>query len=104
VCLTINGQRHDLWRAVAQDGQVLAILVRWRRDKAAAKTLGRLDPLFQAIDARQRKWGKHHLVAPSHVANKLTRVRYAVLKGRGHMLHIILYDRIRATADSAEST
>jgi putative transposase len=37
VFLTINGTRHDLWRAVDQDGHVLDILVQRRRDKKAAK-------------------------------------------------------------------
>jgi putative transposase len=37
VCLTINGARHYLWRAVDQDGNVLDILVQPRRDKTAAK-------------------------------------------------------------------
>jgi putative transposase len=35
--LTIQGERHDLWRAVVQDGQVFDILVQRRRDKHAAK-------------------------------------------------------------------
>jgi transposase len=46
----------------------------------AALTACRLDPMFQAIYERQRQRGKHHLVALSHVANKLMRVVYAVLK------------------------
>jgi putative transposase len=37
VFLTINGERHYLWRAVDQDGHVLDILVQRRRDKKAAK-------------------------------------------------------------------
>jgi putative transposase len=37
VCLTIKGERHYLWRAVDQDGNVLDILVQRRRDKRAAK-------------------------------------------------------------------
>ena len=37
VFLTINGERHYLWRAVDQDGHVLDILVQRRRDKHAAK-------------------------------------------------------------------
>jgi putative transposase len=41
VFLTINGQRHYLWRAVDQDGTVLDILVQRRRDKKAAKTFFR---------------------------------------------------------------
>ena len=39
--LTIQGERHDLWRAVDQDGNVLDILVQRRRDKNAAKTFFR---------------------------------------------------------------
>jgi putative transposase len=35
--LTINDERHYLWRAVDQDGYVLDILVQRRRDKQAAK-------------------------------------------------------------------
>jgi transposase-like protein len=37
VFLTINGERHYLWRAVDQDGNVLDILVQRRRDQKAAK-------------------------------------------------------------------
>jgi Domain of unknown function (DUF4277)/DDE domain len=37
VFLTINGERHYLWRAVDQDGNVLAILVQSRRNKKATK-------------------------------------------------------------------
>ena len=35
--LTIKGERHYLWRAVDQEGNVLDILVQRRRDKRAAK-------------------------------------------------------------------
>jgi putative transposase len=37
VFLTVDGERHYLWRAVDQDGQVLDILVQRRRDKKAVK-------------------------------------------------------------------
>src|SRR5215813_1341988 len=37
VFLTIKGERHYLWRAVDQHGNVLDILVQCRRDKRAAK-------------------------------------------------------------------
>jgi putative transposase len=37
VFLTMNGERHYLWRAVDQDGNILDILVQRRRDKHAAK-------------------------------------------------------------------
>ena len=37
VFLTINGERHYLWRAVDQDGDVLDILVQRHRDRKAAK-------------------------------------------------------------------
>jgi putative transposase len=38
VLLTINGERHDLWRAVDQEGNVLDSLGQRRRDKQTAKT------------------------------------------------------------------
>jgi putative transposase len=41
VCLTIHGERHYLWRAVDQDGNVLDTLMQRRRDKQAAKTFFR---------------------------------------------------------------
>jgi putative transposase len=41
VFLTIKSERHYLWRAVEQDGNVLDILVQCRRDKQAAKTFFR---------------------------------------------------------------
>jgi putative transposase len=47
VFLTINGQRHYLWRAVDQDGNVLDILVQRRRDKATAKKFFR--KLFKGL-------------------------------------------------------
>jgi putative transposase len=37
VFLTVTGERHYLWRAVDQEGNVLDILVQCRRDKVAAK-------------------------------------------------------------------
>jgi putative transposase len=37
MALTINGERHYLWRAVDQDGNMLDILVQRRRNKRAAK-------------------------------------------------------------------
>jgi putative transposase len=37
VLLAINAERHYLWRAVDQEGNILDILVQRRRDKAAAK-------------------------------------------------------------------
>jgi putative transposase len=37
VFLTIHGERHYLWRAVDQEGNILDILVQRRRDKHAAK-------------------------------------------------------------------
>jgi putative transposase len=39
--VTIRGQRHYLWRAVDQDGDVIDILVTKRRDRRAAKRLFR---------------------------------------------------------------
>ncbi|MDK2127277.1 DDE-type integrase/transposase/recombinase, partial [Parachitinimonas caeni] len=39
VYLSMNGQRHYLWRAVDQEGKVLDILVQSRRNRHAAKRL-----------------------------------------------------------------
>lgn len=39
--LSSNGERHDLWRAVDQDGHGLDILVQSRRNKQAAKQVFR---------------------------------------------------------------
>src|SRR3954465_5765582 len=39
VCLMIGGKKHWLWRAVAEEGVVLDVLVQSRRDKQAAKGL-----------------------------------------------------------------
>ena len=39
VVITIAGEKHWLWRAVDQEGFVLDVLVRSRRDKKAAKRL-----------------------------------------------------------------
>ena len=41
VFLTINGKRQYLWRAIDQDGNVLAILATSRRDARAAKRFSR---------------------------------------------------------------
>jgi len=37
VFLTIKGERHYLWRAIDQEGNLLDILIQRRRDKQAAK-------------------------------------------------------------------
>ena len=45
VFLTINKERHYLWRAVDQDGNILDTLVQQQRDQAAAKKFFRRLPL-----------------------------------------------------------
>jgi putative transposase len=49
VFLTIHGDRHYLWRAVDQDGNVLDILVQSRRNKKAAKKFFRIIWTVKAI-------------------------------------------------------
>jgi putative transposase len=49
VLLTIHGDRHYLWRAVDQDGNVLDILVQSRRNKKAAKKFFRIIWTVKAI-------------------------------------------------------
>ena len=41
IFITINGERHYLWRAVDQDNNVIDILVQKRRDKRADKRFSR---------------------------------------------------------------
>ena len=53
---------------------------RWRAVWPAALAAWRLDPMCQALYECQR--GKQHRAARSHVAKKLTRVIYAVLRGQ----------------------
>jgi putative transposase len=59
VFVRINGEQEYLWRAVDQDGNVLDILVRNRRDKAAARRFFR--PLMK----------KTRAVPPAIVTDKL---------------------------------
>ena len=54
VFLTIKGERHYLWRAVDQDGNVLDILVQRRRDKT-----GRQEVLPQAAQGLAVRAARH---------------------------------------------
>ena len=55
--ITIRGQRHYLWRAVDQDGDVIDILVTRRRDGKAAKRFFRkvLKKLRRKLGIRNEK-------------------------------------------------
>lgn len=46
----------------------------------AALVAARVDPMFESIYQKHRSKGKHHLVAVSHCARKLTHVIYSVVK------------------------
>ena len=52
VCLTIRGERHSLWRALAPDSELLAILGQRRRDTKAAKRAFR--PLLTGCQSAPR--------------------------------------------------
>jgi putative transposase len=84
VFLTIQGARHDLWRAVDQDGHVLDILVRRRRNKRAAKKFS-------------RKWLKGLTYVPRVIiTDKLKSYRAAkqeLLPGLEHRQHRYLNNR-----------
>ncbi len=66
VFITIRGQRHYLWRAVDQDGDVLDILVTRRRDKRAAKRFFRKvlkqqgRPPWQLVTDKLRSYSAAH--------------------------------------------
>lgn len=70
VVLGIAGKKHCLWRAVDQDGFVLDVLVRRRRDKAAARKL-------------MRKLLKKHGFAPTQVTTDKLRSYAAAFRRLG---------------------
>ena len=72
VFITIRGERHYLWRAVDQDGDVRDILVTRRRDKRAAKRFFRKvlkqqgRPPWQLVTDKLRSYpAAHREVSPS---------------------------------------
>jgi len=74
VFISIRGQRHYLWRAVDQDGDVLVILVQRRRDGRAAKLFFRKLLKGQGSEPRRSVTDKlgsygvaHRVVMPSVV-------------------------------------
>ena len=74
VFVTIQGQRHDLWRAVDQDGDVIDILVQSRRDRRAAKRFIRKllkgqgsEPGWLVTDKLRSYRAAHREVMPSVV-------------------------------------
>src|SRR5437867_9140965 len=107
VFLTINGERHYLWRAVDQDDNVLDILVQSRRNKKAAKKFFRkllkglqyvprviiTDKLksysaakreiLPGVEHRQRK-GLNNRAENSHQPTRLREYRMQGLKSAGH--------------------
>src|SRR6185437_7120226 len=84
VFLTIRGERHYLWRAVDQDGNVLDILVQSRRNKKAAKRFFR------------KLLKKQHDVPRVIVTDQLKSYRAAkreILPGVEHRQHRYLNNR-----------
>ena len=74
VFVTIQGQRHYLWRAVDQDGDVIDILVQSRRDRRAAKRFIRKllkgqgsEPEWVVTDKLRSYRAAHREVMPSVV-------------------------------------
>ena len=72
--VTIRGQRHYLWRAVDQDGDVIDIFVQPRRDRHAAKRFFRKLLKGQGVEPRRLETDKlksysaaHRAVMPSVV-------------------------------------
>ncbi len=107
VFVQINGAQHALWRAVDQDGDVLAILVQSRRDKrAATKFLRKLlkgltyvprmlinDTLasygaakrevLPRVAHRQHRW-RNHRAEHAHQPTRERERRMRRFKGPGH--------------------
>ncbi len=72
VFVTIRGERHYLWRAVDQDGDVIDILVQRRRDARAAKRFFRKllkgqgsEPRWLITDKLRSYGAAHRSVMPS---------------------------------------
>jgi putative transposase len=72
VLVTIRGERHYLWRAVEQDGDVIDILVQRRRDARAAKRFFRKllkgqgsEPRWLITDKLRSYGAAHRNVMPS---------------------------------------
>jgi putative transposase len=63
VYLTIHGERHDLWRAVDQEDNVLDILGQRRRNRQAAKKFFR-KPLKGQPFQHRHCWTSCQIVAP----------------------------------------
>ncbi len=94
--ITIRGERHYLWRAVDQDGDVLDILVTRHRDKRAAKRFFRKvlkhqeRPPLQLLTLRSFREGS------SVGFNYTIRHSDAVIR---HQFGIVLHDRRKAGSD-----
>jgi putative transposase len=97
VFLTIRGERHDLWRAVDQDGHVLDILVQRRRDKTAAKKFSRKHPQRMPVCSM----GHHH-----GSAEKLWSRQASARAGRGTVAAPLSQEsrRERPSADASART
>jgi putative transposase len=64
--VTIQGQRHYLWRAVDEDGDVIDILVQSRRDRAATRFFRKLLK-GQGQPSRQGERQMRRLKSAAHV-------------------------------------
>ncbi len=77
--VTIQGQRHYLWRAVDQDGDVIDILVQSRRNRRAAERFFRkllkaqgCTP-FQLVTDKMKSYGAAHRTTMPSVVHDTTR-------------------------------
>ena len=83
VFVSIRGQRHYLWRAVDQDGDVIDILVQPRRDARAARRFFRQLLKGQAAGPRRlvtdklRSYGAAHRIVMPSVIHAYLRRKFA---------------------------
>jgi putative transposase len=96
VFLTIRGERHYLWWAVAQDGNVLDILVQRRRDNQAAETFfrylnNRAENSHQPT--RQRERHMQRFKSPGHAQRFLSAYGPVAshFRPRRHLLPVPVY-------------
>ncbi len=71
VLVAIGGQRHYIWRAVDQDGDLIDILVQRRRDARAAKRFFRKSMKGQGSEPRWLITDKLRSYRPGAAAHRL---------------------------------
>jgi putative transposase len=82
VCITINKQRHYLWRAVDQEGNVLDILIQRRRNKLKSYGAAKQE-ILPGVEHRQHRY-LNNRAENSHQPTRQRERRMQRFKSPGH--------------------